>query len=72
MPKPVINGNFTSSIINNGRAIDVRVEDEDLQFTFNLANLADKLLANKPVDGVDKAVAGAAIRHLLGILKAKK
>jgi hypothetical protein len=71
MPKPVINGNFTSTIINK-RVIDVKVEGEDLQFTFDLRSLSNKLLANKPIDGVDKAVAGAAISHLLGILKATK
>lgn len=71
MPKPVINGDFTSEIINK-RIIDVKVAGEDLQFTFNLDSLANKLLANRPVDGVDKAVAGAAIRHLLALLKAEK
>ena len=71
MPKPVINGDFTTTIIN-GRVIDVRTVDEDLQLTFNLESLARKLLANEPVDGVDKAVAGAAIRHLLAMVKTKK
>lgn len=71
MPRPVINGDFTITIINN-RIIDVKVDSEDLQFTFRLDRLANKLLDNKPVDGVDKAVAGAAIRHLLGLLKDQK
>ena len=71
MPAPVINGDFTTTIIRD-RIIDVKAEGEDLQFTFDLRSLSNKLLANKPVDGVDKAVAGAAISHLLGMLKAEK
>jgi len=69
MSTPVIAGPFDTEILRK-KILDIKARDEDVQLTYDLRRLSNKLLLGEKVDMIDRFVAGAAISHLLALVEA--
>jgi hypothetical protein len=61
---------YTTSI--EGQALKIESDDGEIKAVVNLRSLSERLLAGRPGDLFDRAAAGAAISHLIGMAKAAK
>lgn len=66
-PKPYLPEGFTTEIINK-RAILVNGPDGAMLMLYDLRNLAQMLFEGKVLDKAEKAVIGASIKHLIGLV----
>lgn len=66
--KPYLPEGFTTEIVN-GRAILVKGPDGEMLMLYDLASLARSCFQYEIFDKAEKAVIGAALKHLLALVK---
>ncbi len=71
MPKAYLPDNFQTELDSEGTVpvFRVTVPDSDDLYVINLRYLSDKLLNGERIDAGEKAVAGAALSHLIAVAK---